>query len=58
MLVLLFGLILILIVNDYLFFEFFEGGILVGVGVIIINVMMYFNLILKYVVVIIFLVGL
>ena len=57
LLVLLLGLIPILTANDYLSFESLEGGILAGAGAIIINVMTYFNLILKYVAVIILLVG-
>ncbi|EOV2449578.1 type III secretion system protein PrgH [Enterococcus faecalis] len=57
LLVLLMGLIPILTANDYLSFASFDGGIWANASAFVLNIMTYCALILKYVAVIILLVG-
>lgn len=57
LLVLIIGLIPILTANDYLSFVTGDGGFLSGAGAVIINIFDYVTLIVKYVVIIIVLVG-
>ena len=57
LLVLLMGLIPILTANDYLSFASFDGGIWANASGFVLNIMTYCALILKYVAVIILLVG-
>lgn len=57
LLVLIIGLIPVLTANDYLSFASFEGGVWASAGTVVINTMIYVSLILKYIAVIIILVG-
>lgn len=57
LLVLIIGLIPILTANDYLSFASFEGGVWSSAGALVINIMIYISLILKYVAIIIILIG-
>lgn len=57
LLVLIIGLIPALTANDYLSFATFEGGIWESAGAVIINIMTYVALILKYIAIIMLLIG-
>lgn len=57
LLVIIIGLIPILMQNDFLQLSSFEGGIWSAAGALITNIMTYFALILKYVAIIILLIG-
>ncbi|MEI5992463.1 hypothetical protein A5819_003691 [Enterococcus sp. 7E2_DIV0204] len=57
LLVLILGLIPILTANDYLSMGSLDGGIWANAGTVIVNIFMYIHLILKYVAIIIMLIG-